>query len=244
MADALTLPPPESARVAAAIEVLSLVLGGGFTLALFVAVAHFGVGGDQVPEPDLADLRVMSVPLEAPPPRPVELPPVAAAATPFSGLDIAAAESPVRIAVVPPDLATLLPANTAAPTARINPAQLYTEFKPRTEIGGDFSRIFQQYEVDQRPAVVSRPKPSIPPGVRGGVDSLRISVLILIDTRGAVSNVRLMQGSGNKYFDEILLRDIREAWIFSPAMKKGHKVRCLVQQNIRVDWNGNTPFEP
>ena len=70
------------------------------------------------------------------------------------------------------------------------------------------------------------------------------SVLILIDPRGAVSNVRLLQGSGNKYFDAILLRDIREAWVFSPAMKKGHKVRCLVQQNIRVDWTANTPFDP
>jgi len=244
MAHVLTLPPPESSRAIAAMEALSLALGAGFTLALFLAVAHFGIGGEKAEEPDMTELRAMSIPLEAPPPRPVELQPLAVAATPFSGLDIAAAESSVKIAVVPPDLATLLPANTTAPSARINPSQLYTEFKPRTEIGGDFSRIFQQYEVDQRPAVISRPKPSVPPAVRGGAQSLKISVLILIDTRGAVANVRLLQGSGNKYFDEILLRDIREAWVFSPAMKKGHKVRCLVQQNIRVDWTGNTPFDP
>ena len=147
---------------------------------------------------------------------------------------------PRGIAVVPPDLSVLLPVNTTAPAAKINPAQLYTEFKPRTELGGDLSRIFQQYEVDQRPAVVSRPKPYIPPVVRMGADSLRISVLILVDTRGAVSNVRVLQGSGNKHFDAIILRDIREAWVFSPAMKKGRKVRCLVQQNVRVEWSGGS----
>jgi hypothetical protein len=168
---------------------------------------------------------------------------VAVAASPFAGLEIGASDSPVRIAVVPPDLTQLLPVNTSAPAARIEPAQLYTEFKPRTEIGGDFSRIFQQHEVDQRPTVVSRPKPFIPPVVRGNADTLRISVLILIDTRGAVVSTRVLQGSGNEHFDKIILHDIRHAWIFSPAMKKGHKVRCLVQQNVRVVWEGGSPFD-
>jgi outer membrane biosynthesis protein TonB len=67
-------------------------------------------------------------------------------------------------------------------------------------------------------------------------------VLILIDTRGAVTSVRQLQGSGNQYFDEIILRDIRESWVFSPAMKKGHKVRCLVQQNVRVVWENGSIF--
>lgn len=181
--------------------------------------------------------------METPPPRPVETEPVTVAATPFAGLEIGASESPVRIAVVPPDLAALLPVTSNAPAARIEPAQLYSEFKPKTDIGADFSRVFQQHEVDQRPMVVSRPKPYIPPVVRGKADTLRISVLILIDTRGAVSSLRVLQGSGNKHFDEIILHDIRHAWIFSPAMKRGHKVRCLVQQNVRVVWQGGSPFD-
>ena len=237
------LPPPESAAANAAAEALSLALGAGVTLALFLAIARFQATEAPAPEADLAELHAMSVPLETPPPRPVETPPVAVAASPFAGLEIGASDSPVRIAVVPPDLTQLLPVNTTAPAARIEPAQLYTEFKPRTEIGGDFSRIFQQHEVDQRPAVVSRPKPYIPPIVRGNADSLRISVLILIDTRGAVTSTRVLQGSGNKHFDEIILHDIRHSWVFSPAMKKGHKVRCLVQQNVRVVWQGGSPFD-
>jgi TonB family protein len=243
MTDAITLAPPESARANAVAETLSILLGAGFTLLLFIAVAHFAGTGDEPAEPDMVDLRAMAVPLEAPPPRPVETPVEQPAALPFAGLEIAAAESPVRIAVVPPDLAALLPVNSNAPAARIDPARLYTEFKPHTEIGGDFERIFQQYEVDQRPAIVSRPKPSVPGAVRGGADSLRIALLILVDTRGAVSNVRVLQGSGNKYFDAIIVRDVREAWVFSPAMKKGHRVRCLVQQNVVVKWNGASPFD-
>ena len=240
MADTATLPPLESARANAVAEALSIALGAGVTLALFLVVAHFGGVEEKTEEAEIVDMRAMSIPLEAPPPRPVETQQAVADASPFAGLDIAATDSPVRIAVVPPDLSALLPVNTTAPAAKIDPARLYTEFKPRTEIGGDFSRIFQQSEVDQRPAVVSRPKPYVPPVVRMGADSLRISVLILVDTRGAVSNVRVLQGSGNKHFDAIILRDIREAWVFSPAMKKGRKVRCLVQQNVRVEWSGGS----
>lgn len=240
MADTVTLPPLESARANALAEALSIALGAGVTLALFLGVAHFAGTTEKTEEADIADMHAMSIPLETPPPRPVETPPVSVSESPFAGLDIAAADSPVRIAVVPPDLSALLPVNTTAPAAKIDPAQLYTEFKPKTELSGDFSRVFQQYEVDQRPAVISRPKPFVPGVVRAGADVLRISVLILVDTRGAVSNVRVLQGSGNAQFDAIILRDIREAWVFSPAMKKGRKVRCLVQQNVRVEWSGGS----
>lgn len=243
IAPAASLPMPESRVSAAVAEGLSLVLGAAFTLGLFLSVAYVQSGEAPEPEPDLTEIHAISVPLDTPPPRPVETEPVAVAAAPVAGLEIAASESPVRIAVVPPDLEALIPASTSAPAARIEPAQLYTEFKPKTEIGADFSRVFQQHEVDQRPMVVSRPKPYIPPVVRGKADTLRISVLILIDTRGAVSSLRVLEGSGNKHFDEIILHDIRHSWIFSPAMKRGQKVRCLVQQNVRIVWQGGSPFD-
>lgn len=235
--------PAESLVANALAEGACLLLGAGVTLTLFFGVAHFAALDEPAPETGFADLRAMSLPMEAPPPRPVETPPVAVAATPFAGLEVSATDSPVRIAVVPPDLSQLLPATTTAPAAKIEPAQLFTQFKPRTDIGGDFSRIFQQHEVDQRPTVLSRPKPYIPPVVRGNAETLRISVLLLIDTHGAVNSIRVLQPSGNEHFDAIILRDIREAWVFTPAMKNGHKVRCLVQQNVRVVWSGGSPFD-
>ncbi len=223
-------------------EATCLILGGAFTLALFVGVALFQAVEAPEPEADIADLRAMSLPMDTPPPRPVETAPAETAATPFAGLEIGASESPVRIAVVPPDLSQLMPVTTTAPAAKIEPARLHTEFKPKTEIAGDFSRIFQQHEVDQRPTVLSRPNPHVPSQVRGNAESLRISVLILIDTNGSVGSIRVLQASGNRHFDEIILRDVRESWVFTPAVKKGRKVRCLVQQNVRVVWRGGNPF--
>ena len=140
-------------------------------------------------------------------------------------------------------LEALSDAGPAAPAARIEPARLYYEFKPHTEISADFSRVYQVDQVDQRPLAISRPKPSIPPVVRGTAESLRVLVFVLIDTRGAVSNVRILDSSGNKYFDDIIVRDIKESWVFSPAVKAGKKVRCLVQQNVRVNWASASPFE-
>lgn len=224
-------------------ELASLALGAAFTGLLFLGVAHFETPAPAEPAPDLAELRVMTVPPETPPPRPVETTDVPVSAVPFAGLEIGASESAVHIAVVPPDLATLVPVDTIAPAAKIEPARLYSEFKPRTEIDSDFGRIFQPEEVDQRPIAVSRPKPAIPAVVRGTAKSLRIVVLVLIDTHGAVTSTRVLQSSGNKYFDEIIVGDIQKVWVFSPAMRRGRKVRCMVQQNVRVEWTASNPFE-
>lgn len=228
----------------AAGEALSALLGAGFTLGLFLAIAHFEGEGPAVMEPDILELRSVAMPLETPPPRPAEPLPVFAAASPLAGLEIAASDSEVKIAVVPPDLDQFMPAPVAAPAAAIQPAQLYTEFRPRMEISGDFSRVFQQHEVDQRPAVVARPTPFIPPAVRGNAETLRVTVLIVVDPRGAVGSVRILNSSGNEQFDAIIVRDIREAWVFSPAVRRGRKVSCLLQQSVRVNWDGRrSPFE-
>ena len=77
MAETVTLPPPESAVANAAAEVLSVVLGLAVTFALFLGVAHFEATEAPAEAVDIAEMRAMSVPLETPPPRPVETPPVA-----------------------------------------------------------------------------------------------------------------------------------------------------------------------
>lgn len=244
MATLLTAPSYDTGPGQAAGEALSALLGAGFTVGLFLAIAHFEADGPATMEADILELRSVAMPLETPPPRPAETQPVYEAASPLAGLEIAASESDVKIAVVPPDLDQFMPAPAAAPAANIQPAQLYTEFRPRMEISSDFSRVFQQHEVDQRPAVLARPTPFIPPAVRGNAETLRVTVLIMVDTRGAVGSIRVLNSSGNEQFDAIIVRDIREAWTFSPAVRKGRKVRCLLQQSVRVNWDGRrSPFE-
>lgn len=225
-------------------EAVSALLGAGFTLGLFLAIAHFEGDATAAEAADVLELRSVAMPLETPPPRPTEVQPAGASGSPLAGIDISPAESDLKIAVVPPDLDQFMPAPTAAPSATIQPAQLFTEFRPRMDITSDFSRVFQQHEVDQRPSVLARPTPFIPPAVRGGAESLRVTLLIMVDTRGQVGSVRVLNPSGNEAFDNIIIRDVREAWVFSPAVRKGRKVRCLLQQSVRVNWDGRrSPFE-
>lgn len=243
MARAATLHRGDEGVGGLAGEVLSLAAGAAFTLGLFLAVAGFEDAGPPPVEADFADLRALSLPLEAPPPRPLEAPPAGESAAPFAGLEIGPTESPVKIAVVPPDLRELIPAPAAAPAAVIQPARLYTDFKPRTELGGDLSRIFQAHEVDKKPSVISRPAPRIPPLVRDRAETLRVTLLVVIDPRGAVTSIRILQSSGNPRFDAIIVGDVRDAWVFSPAVKRGKNVRCMIQQSVRVNWSSDSPFE-
>jgi TonB family protein len=68
-------------------------------------------------------------------------------------------------------------------------------------------------------------------------------MLIIVNTKGGVDNVRVIDSSGNPEFDAILIRDVRESWVFKPAAKKGRRVRCLLQQTVRVNWEAGSPFE-
>lgn len=221
------------------------VLGGvGFTFALFFAIATFEDSGEVKQLDEIEELRVMSIPLDSPPARPVQAIQETGQPMPLTGIEIAVSDSPVKIAVMAPDLAALLPETEVAPSAVISPEYFYTGFKPQIDTGaGDFDRVFQQSEVDQRPSVLARPNPFVPPSVRGKAKTLRVSFLIVVSAKGSVDSVRLLVSSGNPAFDEIVMDDVREAWVFQPAVRKGRKVRCLLQQAVRVSWTPGSPFE-
>ena len=226
-------------------EVAGAVLGAVFTFGLFMGVSHFESNGTIEVPVAVAELHSLSIPMDAPPPRPTEVPQVANSASPLAGIDVAPSDSDVKIAVVPPDLEQFIPAPRAAPSATIEVSNLYTEFKPSMDLSADFSRIFQQSEVDKIPTVLSRPTPLIPTVVRRGATTLRVIMLILVNKNGGVESVRIIDSSGNPDFDAIIVRDVKEAWLFTPAIKRGKRVRCLVQQATRVNWTGSrSPFEP
>lgn len=225
-------------------NVLGSVIGLGFTIALFAGIARFEDAGRMAPALEIEDLRVMSIPLDAPPEKPVVVQPEYAPPAPLAGIEIAPAESPVKITVLEPDLAALMPDVEMAPSANILTEQVYTSFKPQIDSGtGDFERVFQQYEVDEKPSVLARPNPHVPAFVRGKAKTLRVLMLIVVDAKGGVDSVRVIDSSGNPEFDAILVRDVREAWVFKPASKKGRRVKCLLQQTVRVNWTAGSPFE-
>jgi TonB family protein len=69
-----------------------------------------------------------------------------------------------------------------------------------------------------------------------------VTLLLVIDTEGAVMSIRVLRPSGNADFDTIVLQCVRDEWVFSPAIRKGHKVKCMVQQLIWYKWTGGSKF--
>jgi TonB family protein len=239
-ATALESPATPARRGGAGQTLASLLLGAGFTAGLFLGIAQFDRAAQGEPPAEIMDLRAVTLQEPPPPPRevvreqtPIEIPQL--------GFDAAPSESPVQIAVTPPDLRDLVPP-TVAPPAVIQVGQLYTNLKPKIDVNIASDHIYQMMEVDQLPRVLNRVTPSIPPSVRQNAAMLRTSLLFVVDADGQIKNVRVVSTSGNADFDAIILKNITE-WSFSPAVRKGLKVRCLLQQAVIIKWSSGSVFE-
>jgi len=223
-------------------EALCLLLGSGLTLGLFIGVAHFEEVKAVAPPPEIEDLRAAPAVFEAPPPKPEERPEQAEVVAPLTGLEIGSTDSSVKLSVVPPDLDKIIPPADLPPRATIQFGQLLSDLKPKTGPGGEFQRIYQQNEVDQAPAAVIKTIASVSRRIREDAAQLRVTLVLVVDTQGAVTNIRVLKSSGNATFDAIVLQCVRDDWVFSPAIKKGRKVRCMVQQLIWYKWPEGSKF--
>ena len=225
-------------------ESLGLLLGCAFTLGLFSTIAHFDKPGATHPDAEIQEVRQVSLPLEPPPPPPVLTPPVetVAADVALSGIEIGESDSAIKIAVVPPDLEAIIP-NTAYVPARTPLTTLHNELRPATEVDLDVRRVYQESEVDQRPRAIIRTAPVISAEIQGGAAALRVGLLLLINEKGKVVDARVLQSSGKPAFDDIVARCVKNEWLFSPAVRRGKKVRVLAEQGFRVNFgNGGSPF--
>jgi TonB family protein len=242
MAEAASIPRFRSFTGQLADEALYVSLGAGLTFVLFLGIAHFEmVKGVEMPT-EIEDLRAVTAVTEPPPPRPEDHSVPIETAVPLTGIDIGASDSPVKLAVVPPDLSRLMPPADLPPRATIQFGQLLTDLKPKSGSMGEFQHIYQQSEVDQPPLAVVKTIARVSSRVREDAQSLRVTLLLVIDTEGAVTTIRVMRPSGNAKFDSIVLECVRDEWQFSPAIKKGKKVRCMVQQLVWYKWTNGSPF--
>jgi len=223
-------------------EALYLSLGAGLTFILFLGISHFEMVKAVAPPAEIEDLRAVSAVSEPPPPRSEEHSEPMEAVVPLTGIDIGASDSPVKLAVVPPDLSKLMPPADLPPRATIQFGQLLTDLRPKSGPVGEFQHIYQQSEVDQPPLAIVKTIARVSSRVREDVQSLRVTLLLVIDTQGAVTSIRVMRPSGNARFDNIVLACVRDEWEFSPAIKKGKKVRCMVQQLVWYKWTNGSPF--
>jgi TonB family protein len=210
---------------------LSLLMGAGFTLCLFLGMAHYGNLVPENPPPEIEDLRAVAIPFQPPPPpqvSPTEAAPALEIST-VTGFDLSPSDSPVKIAVSPPNLDSLSSASQLAPPAVIQIGQLFGEFKPKMDVLADPQHIFQENEVDRIPSVLFRDPPAIPGRFMRGGKSLHVTLLLVIDANGAVGDVKVVKSSGEEEVDAIVVENIK-TWGFAPALKRGKKVRCMLQQ--------------
>ena len=148
------------------------------------------------------------------------------------------ADSSVRVSVVPPDLDKIIPPADLPPKATIQFDQVISDLRPKAGMG-NLEHIYQQNEVDEAPSAVVKTIARVPGRLHEDVNSLKVVLLLVIDIDGAVSNIRIFKPSGSAQFDSIVLLCVRDEWTFSPAVKRGRKVRCMVQQTVWYKWSNS-----
>jgi TonB family protein len=223
-------------------EAFCVLVGGALTFGLFFGIARFESVRPAVPV-EIEDLHAAAAVPEPPPPKPQERVEAQDLVVPLTGIEIAASARPVKLAVVPPDLDKIIPQTELPPRATIQFNQLLTDLRPKASISGEFQHIYQQNEVDQAPKAIVQTIARVSSRARDNAEQLRVNLLLVIGTTGEVQSIRVMRASGNPKFDKIVLECVRDEWEFSPAVLRGKKVRCLVQQQVWYKWTGSSsPF--
>lgn len=241
IASAWLVPPTPGSESGPLPNALSLLLGAGFTLGLFTVIALYEArkAGDRAQDTD--ELHMALLPFEPPPP------PVARAesdpdATPMAGFRLSPSDSAVKISVSPPDLDSILPEDLSkAPhvDARIGPLR---NFGAKIDFASDPKHVFESSEVDQVPRVLFRADPDVPSYIAKDAEILDTTLMAIIGADGSIGSVRVVRSSGIPRFDALMVKNFQE-WSFSPAMKAGRRVRCLVEQDIIVRFRPESPFQ-
>jgi len=223
-------------------DALCVLAGAGFTLGLFACMAHFQDEGSPAAAREFEDLHSVAAIFEPPPPRVEEVQQQEAEAVPFTGLDIETTGSAVRISVVPPDLSRLIATTDVPPRASIQLAQLYADLKPRGGVASNAERVYKPSEVDKAPVAVIKAIAKVSRRARDGADQLRTTLELVVDAKGEVASIRVLKSSGNTEFDTIVTECVQRDWVFSPAIKNGRNVKCLVDQLVWYKWTTGSPF--
>jgi TonB family protein len=160
-----------------------------------------------------------------------------------TGFDFSPSDSPVKIAVSPPSFNDLVSTNQVAPPAAIRIGQLQGDFKPKMGLAISLQHVYQRTEVDNPPTVLFRAVPAITRRFFGESTELRVTLLFVVEPNGAITNVRIAKSSGIPEVDTIVAESVQNDWGFAPASKKGKKVRCFLQEQIRIQLPHASRFQ-
>lgn len=230
------------------LELKGLMFGALFSLVLFSVLARFQGKAEDNGDGDLVELHSLSLPVPPPPPPPPssntqELQKLPQDTMPLSGIDIEASNSPVKIAVAPPEVAFAMPPARPVPPAAISMGNLATVIKPDMEPSFGAEHVFQQNEVDQVPVAINRESPNVPYIIRRDAEQLRTQLLIVLEADGTVSSTRVVESSGVPEFDSLIAEAVLRRWTFNPAVRRGKKVRCMLMQAFTIRWSSRSPFQ-
>jgi TonB family protein len=88
---------------------------------------------------------------------------------------------------------------------------------------------------------MERPDPAVPGRMMAGNAVLRVTAMFVVEPDGMVDHIRLTKFSGIPEFDALMAESIKD-WVFSPAIKGGKKVRCLIEVPISVRQSSGSRF--
>lgn len=230
----------KGAMHASLLNAISLVTGTGIALAIFLSIARFLSVQEQTasPVPDDLETVTLAMPPPPPPPKPDVKPAVVAEmqdAIPL-GFQEEPSASPVKIAPSPPSYEQLLPMSRMPAHVVAGTLGIDATLKPKIDVTLDSDHVYQKSEVDKPPFVISRPDPAVPAHLQQNNKQLSVVVIFVVDAHGVVGKTRILRSSDSPEFDSIIAENICE-WTFSPAIKKGKPVRCMIQQLVRVQWS-------
>jgi len=240
-------PLPHFLRDSAAETAASVAVGAVATLALFGALSFSQTRPTPPPAPLPDELHAASIPAELPPAPPSaetgsDAPaPVSLLAPVATGLEESPSSSSLKVGVSPMQFD--LPSLPATVPEEIGIARSYPTVRPGTDVAVSEAHIYRQVDVDQRPQPIKRSLQFIPHSLRVNLRQIRVVLVLLIEKNGRPSSVRLAQSCGTPALDEIVMRSMREDWEFSPALKRGKPVRCLVQQAFLIKFEAGSVLE-
>jgi TonB family protein len=227
---------------------LNLGVGLGVSVAIFLALARFRLVKIEHPLAAVETLQTVRLP-DLPPPAPETQ---TASAAPVgatllfptvlkgaSSLEPSPSDSIIRVRATSPSMGPVVqPA--IEPLLNFDPGL----FRPRGELAdADPDHVFNLSEVDQPAHPKSQPSPNISRRLFDSVKDPRVTVLMLVNDKGAVEKVWLLRTSGNEEFDARMTEGVKE-WEFHPARKKGKAVRQWVQQAFVVRLPSGSRFAP
>ena len=216
-------------------RVLKWVAGLATSGVILFVLAHVQKADYVEPAPPPPNLQ--SLVLEAPPPPPPEIAMREPPPPTVLDLEPLPSDNEVKIAVAP--LTYEIPLPEAEPILEIS----LDAFRPDSiDAERDPNHIFQYRDVDQRPVVTSRVKPSVSFAKISQSRDLRVVVSMVVTRAGSARNITLVESCGYPDADAEVL-DALAQWQFRPAIRGGQPVNCHVIQSVRIKPpRGGSPF--